>query len=600
MISNYKEVATASIVSKVWYEGAKPGAAAAAALGRVAEGENGEPETRLRLRALNALRELGYLANAHVELIAAQLQHDSSDVKTEALLVLRGLGGEAEPYVENVIGLVGELGVHEAAVQVLEGLERSGRSVVVPHAQTITAFIQNENNQIAICGMVLFYEYSRVERGDLDPSITLPVEAIVANLVHPSLGMRYWALELLIHIGAAPHAQVIAARLNDAESLIRRMALTALVHHLEHILEGDADKFIWMNAAWTLQEIGGLAARHVKIFAAQLNHHDEGVTCCALDMLGELGEPAAQHVGEIIRLMKNTDTIDVQEAAVNAMRSLSKHRVVHVGEIVKLLNHYDEQITCCALEMLAQLGEPAAQHVGEIIRLMKNTPSDEVQQATVKAMGSLSEHTAEHVGEIVELLKDGRHYVRNSSLRILASLGEHTVPHAGEIGELLRGLGEHAVPHLDEVAALLEDDDQTVKKTAVEILGEMGKHAAPHVEAIFSVLQSVNYFVQKAVVDALWRLKAHAVPSAKAVMVLLEHGDWQVRKAAVETIGRLGEDDNCDAIMAMVDHTPQGRNVGPHSSSPTLLPSGWHNWLLAAVRESPVSNSAAAGRPPPY
>ncbi|KAK3261290.1 hypothetical protein CYMTET_29796, partial [Cymbomonas tetramitiformis] len=126
MISNYKEVATACIVSKVWYEGAKPGAAAAAALGRVAEGENGEPETRLRLRALNALRELGYLANAHVELIAAQLQHDSSDVKTEALLVLRGLGGEAEPYVENVIGLVGELGVHEAAVQVLEGLERSG------------------------------------------------------------------------------------------------------------------------------------------------------------------------------------------------------------------------------------------------------------------------------------------------------------------------------------------------------------------------------------------------------------------------------------------------------------------------------------------
>eukprot|EP00854_Cymbomonas_tetramitiformis_P008201 gene8201-biopygen8281 len=185
------------------------------------------------------------------------------------------------------------------------------------------------------------------------------------------------------------------------------------VHHLEHILEGDADKFIWMNAAWTLQEIGGLAARHVKIFAAQLNHHDEGVTCCALDMLGELGEPAAQHVGEIIRLMKNTDTIDVQEAAVNAMRSLR--------------------------------------------------------------------------------------------------------------------LGEHAVPHLDEVAALLEDDDQTVKKTAVEILGEMGKHAAPHVEAIFSVLQSVNYFVQKAVVDALWRLKAHAVPSAKAVMVLLEHGDWQVK-----------------------------------------------------------------------
>ncbi len=111
-------------------------------------------------------------------------------------------------------------------------------------------------------------------------------------------------------------------------------------------------------------------------------------------------------------------------------------------------------------------------------------------------------------------------------------------------------LGENLAAHTEVLSVVLKaagNQEQNVRRVAIEALGKLGEKLAAYPEILFVVVKATGdreWNVRREAVDALGKLGeklAEHREALSAVLKAVRDQEWNVRQAAIEALGKLGE-----------------------------------------------------------
>ncbi|MGA9120023.1 MAG: HEAT repeat domain-containing protein [Bacteroidota bacterium] len=179
-------------------------------------------------------------------------------------------------------------------------------------------------------------------------------------------------------------------------------------------------------------------------------------------------------------------------------------------------------------------------------------PDPDVRRSAAEAL--ISGGKPDVVDSLASALKDEDKGVRDAAFRSLVAIGGFPVASAivGYIGSkniVTRNLAANLLVQLGEsaIAAILpylSDEDQDIRKFAVDILGSIG-HAVP-ASAVIPLLNDADANVVVSAVEALGNIKATGALD-DLYRAYLEHG--YAKAAVAEALGKIGDRDACDFLL---------------------------------------------------
>jgi HEAT repeat protein len=246
-----------------------------------------------------------------------------------------------------------------------------------------------------------------------------------------------------------------------------------------------------------------------------------------------------------------------------------------VAALLKGLKHEGARIRIEAAEDLGQIGPPAADGVGPLLKLAGEDPDPLARLEAAKAVSGIDPKNETAIALLVEALKDKAAKVRRRAAECLGDLGPR---------------GKSAVP---ELVKLVMDSDPIVTWAAIDALGQVGSGAESAVPTLVEALKDGS--TRGAAVDALGQIGGKARDAIPALEKLLKGEDVSIRWAAASSLVRIGGPGVKAGVRYLLetatrDHERNGTDANNILMAPTsreALPV-----LLDAVRDPAVRELA--------
>jgi WD40 repeat protein/HEAT repeat protein len=319
---------------------------------------------------------------------------------------------------------------------------------------------------------------------------------------------RLFALDALDGLGkdASPAAKSLLAAVSDKDVIVRRKALKVL--------------------APLVGELGDAAFRPL---LDALRDRDGEVSAAAAAALDKLGPPKAEHVGTLIRLLR--------EEAVSIRRF--------------------------GLKALGDLGEASTAAIDPIAERAAKDSSAELRGLALLALRKIAPRDSRTVQACTAALNDREPAVCRQAAKGLAAAPDvpgllKALLHSD--AEVMKTAGEaldkakFARAHVPMLIDLLDSKEEGVRQRGIEALGKLGANAgADAVPALSKVLKNAEAAERARVLAALSNMGKAARDAGEAVAELLKHKDRAVRFEACKTLIRIGATEVKQAIPVLVE-----------------------------------------------
>ncbi|CAE7219615.1 unnamed protein product [Symbiodinium pilosum] len=513
--------------------------------------EDKAPEVR-RSAAVALCLALGELASAnmagqvaeHVELLAAGVHDGDALARRRCIETLGKLGTSARPYTE-------------ALAQILEGIDSWNWT---PVASALA---------------------------ELGTATSKHADILADSLAHDTRSVRWSAASALSKLGPTAKETIppLVQFLKSEEVSLRCIGTQALMviaegpNSLEESflpLLSDADAKVREHACEALARCG---CKQTNLLVEKLTDAEPFVRRAAATSLGELGEPAAKHAGDLVELLLDYHTT-VAMAAAKALIALGAagaealmQRLLKGGEAEEEERDGGEDVdaepengTLERIMLDAMQGAP--EHIIEpyadvlVVFLAANQP--EIRLAAWACLSKVSETAFEFM---VKRASDSHIVVRKGVAEaiafLLSGMGVESTPTgmqrkaAETLAEQLtdpsdvvrlqaceafrRIGGPLAEAHMSDLARRLQEHDVRVYRSVLDVLGNLGVAAAQHVSLIRARLEVPDVNVRRSAATAMGKMGSAGVASVPMLVLRLEEdSDSVVKKCAVEALGSLG------------------------------------------------------------
>ncbi|CAE7276105.1 unnamed protein product [Symbiodinium necroappetens] len=481
-----------------------------------------DPAPEVRRSAAVALGELAntHLVGAvaeHVELLATGVHDGDALARRRCIETLGKLGGSAKPYTESM-------------AQILEGIDSWNWTPVA------------------------------AALAELGTATSKHADILADNLAHDARSVRWSAASALSKLG--PTAKV--GFLKSEEVSLRCIGAQALMviaegpNSLEESflpLLSDSDPKVRELACQALAKCG---CRQTEMLAEKLTDTETFVRRAAATSLGELGEDAAKHAGDLVELLLDFHT-SVSMAAAAALIALGAAGATALMQ--RLLNGGKEQeedtkeeaaddddaepengtLERIMLDALQGAPEQVIEPYADVLVVFLAANEPEIRLAAWACLSKVSESAFEFM---VKRATDSHIVVRKGVAEAIAFLL------AGKEVDTPTGMQRKAAETLalqltdpSEVVRLqaCEEHDVRVYRSVIDTLGNLGVAAAQHVSLIRARLEAPDVQVRRSAATAMGKMGAAGVPSVPMLVLRLEEdSDVPVKRCAVEALGSLG------------------------------------------------------------
>lgn len=479
------------------------------------------PDVTARIRAADALAQLGQAAAGAVDPLVAALQDDNPLVRSHAAFALGQIGVPAPAAVDALARLIADpdRDVRRAAIAALRQL-RAGPQVTIPLLVKVLESAEPSERMLAI--------RSLAEQGE--EAVPTLIEALRNEK------SRYWALLVAHEMGPAARDAVPAL-------------LTCLSDPLQECR---------LEALMALGAVAPQSEEAIRAIRRALSDKETGVRYAAVYALGSIGPPAASASADLERLVRGSDDflrVVSAWALVKIHPDNARHRQVAIPLLLEACSHKDESTRLAAIKALADLHPPAT----TVIPALERALHDERPQVVLAAVDALAGYGADGAAPLVKALNDER--LRLPAVLGLRRLGPDARAAVEPLLQLLQSeshpemrqeiyfalgaIGPGAQSAVDTLVAHLQSDDLRVRYGATYVLGKIGPDAQRAVPALTANFENSDDARLK--LASLWallqiqpenrRLRLRALP-----LLVEALGDEAplVRREAALALGRLG------------------------------------------------------------
>ncbi|CAE7215501.1 unnamed protein product [Symbiodinium microadriaticum] len=509
-----------------------------------------DPAPEVRRSAAVALGELAntHLVGAvaeHVELLATGVHDGDALARRRCIETLGKLGGSAKPYTESM-------------AQILEGIDSWNWTPVA------------------------------AALAELGTATSKHADILADNLAHDARSVRWSAASALSKLGPTAKETIppLVGFLKSEEVSLRCIGAQALMviaegpNSLEESflpLLSDSDPKVRELACQALAKCG---CRQTEMLAEKLTDTETFVRRAAATSLGELGEDAAKHAGDLVELLLDFHT-SVSMAAAAALIALGAAGATALMQ--RLLNGGKEQeedtkeeaaddddaepengtLERIMLDALQGAPEQVIEPYADVLVVFLAANEPEIRLAAWACLSKVSESAFEFmvkratdshivvrkgVAEAIAFLLAGREVDTPTGMqRKAAETLALQLTDPSEVVRLqaceafLRIGGPLAEAHISDLARRLQEHDVRVYRSVIDTLGNLGVAAAQHVSLIRARLEAPDVQVRRSAATAMGKMGAAGVPSVPMLVLRLEEdSDVPVKRCAVEALGSLG------------------------------------------------------------
>lgn len=491
---------------------AAPGAASAAELLATLGAATDEDG---RVRAIDALADLGQNAKPALEALVKALDADNVRIRWHAARAVGAIGEDAIPVIPKLAGLLlgdaDPIVCTQSAAAIRAIRADDGRTEIPEEVAKIYA------EAAAAVGKAAAHPDARVRRASLRAVAALVADpAKQAAMIDDSL--------------ADADPAVVVESLHSLADL-GASAVPMLVESLK-----DPKARYWAEVA--LAEIGPDAAPAAGALAAASLAGEPEERLQAMLALAAIGEPAAEAADELAAALDSSDTT-VRSAAAFAlgrMRAASAD-----GALEKAAADADPFLAGVASWARARIHPDDAALVSTSLGLLTGALEADRPNVKIAALHALPDLAASLddaqegalADRFVKLLEDAHPGVRSAAAAALARLGPTAVGSLeGALGnpalrgiamELLAAAGSSATPAVDTLVASLADAEPGVRGDAAVALASIGAAAAEAVPALVKVVEGGDAEdpSRYPAIYALGKIGPAAAPAAAALKALV-------------------------------------------------------------------------------
>jgi HEAT repeat protein len=425
-----------------------------------------DPDTTLRALAAQALAAIGPKADQAVPRLCAMARGGSYELRAHALYALAGIGPGAVQAVPTLVELLTERDPRLRG-RAAEALARIGKPAhdAVPELEKALAVNGDPLLRVLLAKAL----WSIDERGRL----VLPV--LIEVVADDSLAdaTRIDAARVLGHMGmvaraAVPVLVVLADKVNDPSGPVAA-ALEQIgppgaadVAHLAEALKTSTSLPYRRACVQTLSMLGGAAQDAIPELRATLKDPDPGLRLTVVETLGLIARTREGHAAVAVALPDLRDLLSDKAK--------------------------EEELTCAALEALANLGIEAKPVLGDVQQLLK-APRPRVRAAAALLLGALGVEGRPALADLTACLKDDSALVRF---------------HAAQAVWIIDKALRQVIPVFQ---TLLADKDASIRAASATVLGEIGPAAKETLPTLKGLLVDPEEEVRKAVAAAVQKIE---------------------------------------------------------------------------------------------
>ncbi len=247
----------------------------------------------------------------------------------------------------------------------------------------------------------------------------------------------------------------------------------------------DRDRYVRMQAAAALSQIGADALKAVPGLIKALADEDESIRQWAGHALGKIGPEAVAAVPALTAALGDENAF-VRLKAAEALWSLGHREESLLATLAEALGHDNWLVVRESAFILGKIGPSARPAIPPLVAAVKH-PSSETRKAAAEALKNI-----------------------DAEALILALMSALRCP------------------------------DKYVRMEAAFGLGEMGRAARSALPALLEALQDKSWLVCRAATVALGQIGPEARVGVAALIAALKDEQALVRQAAAETLGRIG------------------------------------------------------------
>lgn len=279
----------------------------------------------------------------------------------------------------------------------------------------------------------------------------------------------------------------------------------------------DRDRYVRMQAAAALGQIGAEARKAVPALTEALTDEDESIRQWAAHALGQIGPEARSAVPALTAALRD-DNAFVRLKAAEAVWDLEHQDEPALPALAAALGHGNWLVVREAAFTLGKIGGRARAAVPALVEAVKH-PSGEVRKAAAEALKKIDPTAL--VAALADALQCSDKYVRMGAAFGLGEAG----PAAGA-----------ALPAL---LGALRDESWLVCRAATVALGQVGAAARGAVPSLIAALKDEHELVRQAAAEALGHIGADARDALPALVEALKDKDDDVSREAAEALKKI-------------------------------------------------------------
>ena len=535
-----------------------------------------EADSRVREKALDALRRLGREAEAAVPFLIEALKDQDSRIRRSAAATLGAIGPEAEAAVPALIEALKDdgFGVPGSAAEALGRIGPEAKAAV----PALIEMLKDQDDTVrssaawALGGIGLeakaavsaLIETLKDQDGTVRGSAArafggigseakTAVSALIETLKDQVYAVRSSAAWALGKIGPDAVPFLIAA-LGDENEDVRSSASGALgsigpdaVPSLIAAL-GDKNDYVRSSAAWALGSIGPDA---IPSLIKTLKDQDSTVRSSAAEALGKVGPGAKAAVPYLMEALKDQNS-SVRSSAAAALGNIRTEVEAVLSPLIAALKDVNKDVRRSAAEALGRIGPETKAVVSALIAALKDQDGT-VRNSAAEALGRIGPEAKAAVSALIEALKDQDSTVRSSAAEALGGIGPEAKAAVSALTEALKdqdstvrssaawalgGIGPEAKAAVSALIEMLKDQDDTVCSRAAWALGRIGPEAKAAVSALTEALKDQDGTVRNSAAEALGGIGPEAKAAVPALMMALKYDYY--RSSTAEALGRIG------------------------------------------------------------
>ena len=353
-------------------------------------------------------------------------------------------------------------------------------------------------------------------------------------------------------------------------------------HSLTILANADADVLRRLAAARDLAASSKNASpprRRSAVHALLLHSRERDLTPQIYSAFPVVGESA---IPDLLTFVETDDA--VRQPAVDALAAMGEPVADHLSHVMRLADDPRAQVRFAALECIGNLGASAALAVPLLVSKLADESGEFYEQPehALRALALIGSPAAESIPQLIGLLRDSMRSLQDLAADALGAMGKEAaaaVPHLVEmlahparrtrmhVADALEHIGSEAYPALGRLYALAgRSDDDELGHAEMAIGGIiLGILESPTTDSVGAVLDIMVQSINDEMAEASWAAGLHEVLNSmswnddvsalgEAFGQFLSHPDRAFRHHAARAIQNLGVPSSAEPyLLASLD-----------------------------------------------